>query len=144
MNPFATVALVAAVSLSSVALQSAAALPAAPVSAIAAPAPAEAGDAAFLLGGPLVPGRPSRLDRVDVASASAAVESYFDFDALISLGALVLCGGGMAAIAVAAARRKAGPSTGPSPEREEEWRESVFQAIQADLLEFTQDHRRAA
>jgi hypothetical protein len=141
MNPLATAALVAAVSLSSAVFQPATALPTAPVSALVTPAPREA---AFLLGGPLLPGRPSRLDRIDVASARAAAENYFDFDALITLGALALSAGAIGAIAVAAARRKSAPLPGSLPEREESWRESVFQAIQADLLEFTQDHRRAA
>jgi hypothetical protein len=142
MNPFATAALFAVVSLSTAAPLPAAATPPAHLFPLAAQAPAE--KAAFVLGMPLVPGRPSRLDRIDAESARVAVASYFDFDALITLGALALGGGAMAAIGVAAARRKPPKPPGEPNEAESEVRESVFQALQADLWEFTQGYRRAA
>ncbi len=140
MNTFATAALFAAVSLS--AAHPAAATPAAPLTALVAQAPVE--KAAFVFGEPLVPGRPSRLDRVDADAAEAAVESYFDFDALITFGALALGIGAVASMAFAGSRGK--PSSPPdTPEEvEPEWRESVFQTLQADLWKFTDGYRRAA
>jgi hypothetical protein len=142
MNPFAIAAVFAAVSLSTAASQPAAATPAAHLFPFGAQGPAE--KAAFVYGMPLVPGGPSRLDRIDAESARVAVESYFDFDALITLGALALGGGAMAAIGVAAARRKPPKPPGEPDQAESGARESVFQALQADLWQFTQGYRRAA
>jgi hypothetical protein len=100
-----------------------------------------AAPAAFLFSEPLVPGEPTRLDRVDVETARSAVESYFDYDALITLGALALAGAGLTAFGAYAGRRKIqedAESADPA------WRQSVFRAIQADLAEFTESFRRAA
>jgi hypothetical protein len=94
----------------------------------------------FDFGDQVFPDRPGRLDRVDANAAQAAAERYFDFDALITLGALALAGGAMAGFAAVAARRGREDTVANEPA----WRESVFRAVQADLAAFTETYRRAA
>ena len=142
MNRFATAALLAGLSLTAGAVQSSSAMPVAPVAPLVAQAPAE--KAAFVFSESLIPGRPSRLDRLDSGAAREAVESYFDYDALITLGAVALAGGAMASIALAAARRKSPPPPDAPEAVEPDWRESVFQTLQADLWKYTDGYRRAA
>jgi hypothetical protein len=72
------------------------------------------------------------------SSPSRAAQDYFDYDALITIGALALAGGGLAAMGAGAARRRA------AAEREPAWREAVFRAVQADLAQFAESFRRAA
>lgn len=136
MNAIRTFAFAAAVSLSAAAPASA--MKVANLGSATAPV---AAPAAFLFAEPLLPGGPTRLDRVDAETARSAVESYFDYDALITLGALALAGAGLTAFGASAGRRKA-------PEEAEfadpAWREFVFRAIQADLAQFTDSLRRAA
>ena len=103
---------------------------------------ADAVKADFMFGDGLAPGRPSRLDRIDVQAAQAAVESYFSFDAFITLGALALAGAAMAGFAAVAARRVAEETRMSAAEPA--WRDSVFRAVQADLIEFAESQRRAA
>lgn len=98
--------------------------------------------AAFVFSEALVSGRPSRGERVDAEAARAAAQSYFDFDALVTLGALALAGGALAAAGAARSRARTAPA--PAPEADSDWRETVFQALQADLTEFTRPYRRAA
>ena len=85
----------------------------------------------------IAPGRPGRLDRFDAEAARA----YFDYDALITLGALALAGGAVAAFG--AARRKADDKAGEDS-AEPAWRAPLMAAVQADLLQFTANFRRAA
>jgi hypothetical protein len=77
-----------------------------------------------------------RLGHVDAEAAQAA-QDYFNYDSVITLGALALAGGALAALGARAARREAG-------EREPAWREGVMRAVQADLAQFTATFRRAA
>lgn len=93
--------------------------------------------AALAFGDEIAPGRTGRLDRLDARAARAA-EDYFDYDAFITLGALALAGGGLAAFGAGAARRR------PAEAAEPAWRESVMRAVQADLTQFTATFRRAA
>ena len=66
----------------------------------------------------------------------AAVASYFDYDALLTVGVLAVAGGMLAALGSRRSRREAA--------RDPEWRESVFQALQADLVAYAESYRRAA
>ena len=128
----------AAVLVSGAALQPAHAMP---VASLTAWDP-DVASADFMFGDGLAPGRPSRLDRIDVQAAQAAAESYFSFDAFITLGALALAGAAMAGFAAVAARRVAEEARANAGEPG--WRESVFRAVQADLIEFAESQRRAA
>jgi hypothetical protein len=136
MNTIRSLALAAAVTLS-------AALPA-PAMTVAdvslAPAPFAA-PVDFSFSEQLIPGSVARLDRVDAETARAAAQSYFDYDAIITLGALALAGGALAAFAAHAARRRTGADGDAA---DPAWRQSVFRAIQADLAQFTDSYRRAA
>jgi len=93
----------AAVLVSGAALQPAHAMPAASLTSW----DPETASADFVFGDGLAPGRPSRLDRIDLGAAQAAAQSYFSFDAFITLGALALAGAAMAGFAAVAARRVA-------------------------------------
>ena len=139
MNAIRAATLLAALALTPVAAATAQAFTIADLTELkSAPAPA-----AFLLSEALVPGRPSRLDRIDGDSARAAAQTYFDFDALVTLGALALAGGALAAFG--ARRSRAKPTQAAiAPHDDADWRESVFQSLQADLAEFTRPYRRAA
>ena len=135
MNVIRTAALLASLTLVPVAAPTAQALTVASLTELkSAPTPA-----AFSLGAALVPGRPSRLDRIDADAA----RNYFDFDALVTFGALALAGGALAAFGAGRARAKA-KSPAVAAEGNGDWHESVFQALQADLTEFTRPYRRAA
>ncbi len=73
--------------------------------------------------------------------AAAAAASYFDFDALITLAALALTGGALAAFAAyAAERRRAEEAAFAGPV----WRDAVFNAVQTDLTQFARTLRAAA
>ena len=135
MNVIRTAALLASLTLVPVAAPTAQALTVASLTELkSAPTPA-----AFSLGAALVPGRPSRLDRIDADAA----RNYFDFDALVTFGALALAGGALAAFGAGRARAKA-KSPAVAAEGNGDWHESVFQALQADLTEFTRPYHRAA
>ncbi len=97
-----------------------------------------AAPAAFALGEEVGPGRPIRLDRWDAEAAQAAAKDYFNFDTVITLGALALAGAALAALGARVARRDAAAA------RESGWRETVMRAVQADLAEFSAPFRRAA
>jgi len=87
--------------------------------------------AGFAFGDEIAPGRLNR-------SGAEAAANYFDYDTLITLGALALAGGALAGFGVGAARRKATVGFEPA------WRQSVMRAVQADLAQFTATLRRAA
>jgi hypothetical protein len=124
-----------AFAVSAAAFGSAEAMPVAPFVGAA-----EIARAAFVFDEALSPGQPVRLDRVDAEAAQAAAQTYFDFDAMITLGAFALAGGSLAAFAALAARRR----EEKTEEGEPAWRESVFRAVQADLAAFAETQRRAA
>lgn len=71
-------------------------------------------------------------------ASRTAVENYFDYDTVITLGVLALAGGALAAFGAGAARRKAAEEAEPA------WRELVMRGVQADLAQFTATFRRAA
>jgi hypothetical protein len=129
-------AFAAALLVSGAALQSAAAMPVANL----AGGNAEVANAAFMLDYALSPDRPTRIERVDAEAAQAAVADYFDFDAIITLGALALAGAAMAAFTAMAVRRGAEEKAPVEPA----WRATVFRAVQADLAALTETYRRAA
>jgi hypothetical protein len=89
--------------------------------------------ASFVFSDQIAPGRAAPLDG---EVARAAAQSYFDYDTLITLGALALAGGALAALGASAARREA--------VAEPAWRQTVMRGVQADLAEFTANFRRAA
>jgi len=134
-------ALIAALTLAPALAAPGQAMTASSLSGLATPTTSEASRAGFVFADALVPGRPSRLDGVDAEAAGQAAEEYFNFDAVVSLGALVVAGGLLAAFGAAASRRDSGVR---ADEHDEEWRDSVFRAVQADLAEFTKNYRRAA
>jgi hypothetical protein len=94
-----------------------------------------AAPASFMFSDQIAPGRPGGLD---AQAMGAAAQNYFDYDTLITLGALALAGGAMAALGASAARREAAATS------ESAWRQTVMRAVQADLAEFTANFRRAA
>ncbi|MDE3174742.1 MAG: hypothetical protein KGM15_01360 [Pseudomonadota bacterium] len=132
MNAFRAAVLLASLALAPVA--------AAPAHALTAASLTELKPAAdFSLGAAMIAGRPSRFDRFDAETARAA-RDYFDFNALVTIGALALAGGALAALRAGRARVNATPPG----ESEGDGHESVFQAMQADLAEFAPPYRRAA
>jgi hypothetical protein len=97
--------------------------------------PARVGPAAqtdFAFGDVVGFGRPAS------AEVARATQDYFDYDTLITLGALALAGGGLAALGAGATRQKPVEAVEPA------WRESVMRAVQAELAQFTTTFRRAA
>jgi hypothetical protein len=134
MTTLRNAAFAAALLVSGAALHTAEAMPVANLAANG-----DVAQAAFMLDDSLSPGRPARLERIDADAAQAAA-SYFDFDAVITLGALALAGAAMAAFASIAARRNAEDTAAAEPA----WREAAFRAVQADLAAFTATYRRAA
>jgi hypothetical protein len=96
--------------------------------------------AAFLFTAPTIGGE-AVVSRVDAASARPAAEDYFNYDALVTLGALCVAGGAMSAFAVFAAKRRRAEEAELT---DGNWRDNVFAAIQADLAQFTESFRRAA
>lgn len=139
MNAVRAATLLAALALTAAAAATAQAFPVANLTALkSTPLPT-----AFLLSEALVPGRLSRLDRIDGDAAQAAAQTYFDFDALVTFGALALAGGALAAFGARRSRARPTPAV-IAPHDDTDWRESVFQALQADLTQFTRPYRRAA
>jgi len=136
MNAIRSLAFAAVVSLSAAAPASA--MTVADFAGAKAPV---AAPAAFLFSEPALPGVPALVGRIDAETTLSAAQAYFDYDALVTLGALVLAAAGLAALGAYAARRR---SVEEAESAGRAWRESVFRAIQADLAEFTESFRRAA
>jgi hypothetical protein len=84
-----------------------------------------------------------RLDRLNGQTAHS-VETYYDFDAIITLGSLALAGGAMAGLVFSARRREAAEEIDERREPTEGWRELVMQNLEADLTAFIRNPRRAA
>jgi hypothetical protein len=109
--------------------------------ALSALAPTAA-QAAFVFGDELLPGRNLGLTRIDAEAAKAAAEAYYDFDALIGFGTLVLAGAALAAVGAAFSRRSEEKTVA---QREgEDWRDAVLRGLEQDLARFTGRLRRAA
>jgi hypothetical protein len=69
-----------------------------------------------------------------------AAQRYFDFDVIVTLGALAMASGAFVAVGIAGSRRR---STGFSNSNEG-WRDQVMQAMELDLARFTVSLKRAA
>jgi hypothetical protein len=133
MNAIRSFALAATVSLGA-----ALPAPAMTVADLASRSAPVAAPSAFLFAEPVVTGGAGR---VDAQAARSAAEDYFNYDALVTLGALALAGGAMSAFAAFAAKRRQAEKADFG---DGNWRDSVFAAIQADLAQFTESFRRAA
>jgi hypothetical protein len=96
----------------------------------------------FVQGHEAVGGVPARaaLARPEVAKVMA--QRYFDFDVIITLGALALASGAFVAAGLAGSRRRSAQSPAALPR--EGWREDVMQALETDLAQFSVALRRAA
>ena len=136
MNAIRSFALAAIVSLGA-----ALPAPAMTVADLASHKAAVAAPAAFLFTEPVISGDAAGLDRAGAQAARSAAEDYFNYDALVTLGALALAGGAMSAFAAFAAKRRQAEEADFG---DGNWRDSVFAAIQADLAQFTESFRRAA
>jgi hypothetical protein len=83
-----------------------------------------------------------RLDRLNGQTAHS-VEAYYDFDAIITLGSLALAGGALAGLVFSAKRREA-EEVDERREPTAGWHELVMQNLEADLMAFVRNPRRAA
>ena len=100
-------AMISAAFLASVALSSAVhAMPIAKIYDIYPDSKTEAARIAFITEQQVILGGAARLDRLNPQTARSAVEDYFDFDAIITLGSLALAGGALAALAFSSKRRE--------------------------------------
>jgi len=94
----------------------------------------------FVQGHEIVAGVPARqAARAEMSKAMAA--RYFDFDMIITAGALTLAAGAFVAAGVAGGRRRMAEK---ASQPREGWREEVMQALEADLVQFTVGLRHAA
>jgi hypothetical protein len=84
-----------------------------------------------------------RLDRLNGQTAHS-VEAYYDFDAIITLGSLALAGGALAGLVFSAKRREEADALDERREPSAGWRELVMQNLEADLMAFARNPRRAA
>src|SRR5436305_6223317 len=96
----------------------------------------------FVQGHEAIGGVPARaaLARAEVSKVMA--QRYFDFDVIITLGALALASGAFVAAGIAGRRRRLAQN--PAAQPREGWREDVMQALEADLAQFSGALRRAA
>jgi hypothetical protein len=88
-------------------------------------------------------GAPMRLDRLNEQTARS-VEAYYDFDAIITLGSLALAGGALAGLAFSTKRRQETDSVDVRRDPATGWRDLVMQNLEADLMAFVRNPRRAA
>ena len=140
MKTFATAVLFTALSLSNLGSTASNAMTVADLNFANATAFAAAPRIDLALGDQILPGHAGRWDRRD-GETTRASQAYYDFDVIISLGALALAGAAFAAIAFAAARRR---QADRDPATDTDWRNSVVQALEQDLLHFARGPRRAA
>jgi len=99
-------------------------------------------NADFVQGHESIAGLPARQALARAEGSKAAVARYFDFDVVMTLGALAIASGAFVAAGMAGTRRRMAAAAGTSPR--EGWREEVMQALEADLFQFTDGLRRAA
>jgi hypothetical protein len=88
-------------------------------------------------------GDAARLDRLNGQTARS-VEAYYDFDAIITLGSLALAGGALAGLVFSSRRREEAETLDERREPTAGWRELVMQNLEADLMAFARNPRRAA
>jgi hypothetical protein len=94
----------------------------------------------FVQGHEVVAGVPARqAARAEMSKAMA--ERYFDFNMIVTLGALALASGAFVAAGVAGGRRRTAEKVG---QPREGWRDEVMQALETDLAKFTVSLRQAA
>jgi hypothetical protein len=91
----------------------------------------------------LIVGEALRLDRLNGQTAHS-VESYYDFDTIITLGSLAIAGGALAGLVLSAKRREQAEADEERHEPAEGWRDLVMQNLEADLTAFVRNPRRAA
>jgi hypothetical protein len=96
----------------------------------------------FFSGPKVTFGSPSRLDRLDAQTVSAA-ERYYDFDTIITLGTLVIAGGALTAIGFSASRRKEEERDKES-ETSSDWRDVVLRTLEDDLTHYARGLRHVA
>jgi len=96
----------------------------------------------FVQGHESIAGLPARQALVRAEGARAASSQYFDFDVVVTLGALAIASGAFVAVGIAGSRRRSVSATAQAPN--EGWRDQVMQALEADLVQFTSSLRRAA
>jgi hypothetical protein len=97
-------------------------------------------NADFVQGHEAVAGFPAREAMSRAVLSKQAAERYYDFDIIVTLGALALASGAFVAAGIAGSRRRnayAGASN-------EGWREHVMQAVEVELAQFTVSLKRAA
>jgi hypothetical protein len=133
----ATSALGSAVVLFSLAASSASAMTASPETLAANPLIVKTD---FVQGHEAVAAAPSGQALVRVEGMMA--QRYFDFDVIVTLGALALASGAFVAVGIAGARRRETEEDAAAPR--EGWRDEVMQALEADLVQFSAGLRRAA
>jgi hypothetical protein len=93
----------------------------------------------FVQGHEAVAGFSAREHAARAEASRDAASRYFDFDVMITLGALAMASGAFVAVGIAGARRRA-----QAEPVAEAWRTQVMQALEADLMQFSGDMRRAA
>jgi hypothetical protein len=109
---------------------------------IAGAAPSLVATADFVQGHEVIAGVPARqAARAEMSKAMA--QRYFDADMMVTIGALALASGAFLAVGVAGGRRRKLEKTAVATPREG-WREEVMQALEADLVQFSQGLRKAA
>ncbi|MDE3174741.1 MAG: hypothetical protein KGM15_01355 [Pseudomonadota bacterium] len=96
----------------------------------------------FVQGHEAVGGVSARAALARPQMAKVMAQRYFDFDVIITLGALALASGAFVAAGVAGSRRRSAQDPAAAPR--EGWREEVMQALEADLTQFSTALRRAA
>lgn len=97
----------------------------------------------FAQGHEAVGGVPARAALARPELAKVMAQRYFDFDVIITLGALALASGAFVAAGVAGSRRRSS-QVRPAQAPREGWREDVMQALETDLAQFSVALRRAA
>jgi hypothetical protein len=99
-------------------------------------------NADFVQGHETIAGMPARQALVRAEMSKVEAVRYFDFDVIITLGALAIASGAFVAVGIAGSRRRAASAASFAPR--EGWREEVMQALEADLAHYTMELRQAA
>jgi hypothetical protein len=95
----------------------------------------------FVQGHESIAGLPARSALVRAEASRTAAAQYFDFDVIVTLGALAIASGAFVAAGIAGSRRRVASNTAVAGEG---WRDEVMQALEVDLEHFTSGLRRAA
>lgn len=95
----------------------------------------------FVQGHEVIAGMPVREFARAQASKDMA-QRYFDVDVILTLGALSIASGAFVAAGLAGGRRRVDNSV--RPVLRANWREDVMQAVEADLMRFSDGLRRVA